>query len=66
MAATEQSPGAGDSAAGPGEDFQYDEAHDIAGAAGAGRITHPVQMPPGTEDDGGDYGYDEAHDFGDR
>jgi hypothetical protein len=49
-----------------GDDYQYDEAHDVpAGPLGGTPAPHRVNPPPtvnlGT---GGDYGYDEAHDFG--
>ena len=49
----------------PGDDYEYDEAHDVA--AGSVRETHAprrVDSPPDVHPgEGGDYGYDEAHDF---
>lgn len=49
----------------PGDDYEYDEAHDVA--AGSMRETPaPRQVDPPSDvhpGEGGDYGYDEAHDF---
>jgi hypothetical protein len=53
-----QGPGAPD----PGEDLEYDLAHDWT-AAGAPAVAHvSVYVATQTPDDGGDYGYDMAHD----
>ena len=50
-----------------GDDYEYDEAHDVlAGPLGETPAPHRVD-PPAPKvnlDAGGDYGYDEAHDFG--
>ena len=49
-----------------GDDYEYDEAHDVP-AAPQGGIPAPRRVdPPPTVNlgAGGDYGYDEAHDFG--
>ena len=48
-----------------GDDYEYDEAHDVlvgplGGTPTPHRVERPPQMNPGA---GGDYGYDEAHDF---
>ena len=50
----------------PGDDYEYDEAHDMpAGPVGGTHTPHPVTPPPKINlGQGGDYGYDEAHDFG--
>jgi hypothetical protein len=49
----------------PGDDFEYDEAHDVpAGPPGRTRAPHRVDPPEMNRGAGGDYGYDEAHDFG--
>ena len=51
----------------PGNDYEYDEAHDVlAGPPGETPAPHRVDPPPPKVnlDAGGDYGYDEAHDFG--
>jgi hypothetical protein len=49
-----------------GDDYEYDEAHDVlAGALGETPAPHRVIPPPKVDlGQGGDYGYDEAHDFG--
>ena len=49
-----------------GDDYEYDEAHDVrAGPLGGTPAPHRVTPPPQVNlDKGGDYGYDEAHDFG--
>ena len=50
-----------------GDDYEYDEAHDVlAGPLGETPAPHRVDPPPPKVilDAGGDYGYDEAHDFG--
>jgi hypothetical protein len=49
-----------------GNDYEYDEAHDVpAGPLGLTPAPHRVTPPPQVNlDKGGDYGYDEAHDFG--
>jgi hypothetical protein len=47
------------------DDYEYDEAHDIADANCAPAARPPVQRPPAgmhVTDDAGDYGYDAAHD----
>ena len=49
----------------PGDDYEYDEAHDVsAGPLGGVRGTHRVDPPEVNLGAGGDYQYDEAHDFG--
>ena len=57
--------GAGKSRIGPGNDYEYDEAHDLA--FGTERETpKPRRVDAPSEvhlSAGGDYGYDEAHDF---
>jgi hypothetical protein len=49
-----------------GEDYGYDEAHDVPGRKPRGQnATPPQEQPrpaPRPVDRGGDYGYDEAHD----
>jgi hypothetical protein len=51
--------------AGPGHDYEYDEAHDVlAQQMATGPAPHRVDAPQKNLDQGGDYGYDEAHDFG--
>jgi hypothetical protein len=49
-----------------GDDYEYDEAHDVlAGPLGETLGPHRVSPPPQVNlGRGGDYGYDEAHDFG--
>ena len=49
-----------------GDDYQYDEAHDLpAGPVGAMPVRHRIDPPPKVNlGAGGDFGYDEAHDFG--
>ena len=50
-----------------GDDYEYDEAHDVpAGSLGGTPAPHRVDAPPPKVNlgAGGDYGYDEAHDFG--
>ncbi len=50
-----------------GDDYEYDEAHDVlAGWPGGIPAPHRVDPPPPKVNigAGGDYGYDEAHDFG--
>ena len=50
-----------------GNDYEYDEAHDVlAGPLGRTPAPHRVDPPPPKLNlgEGGDYGYDEAHDFG--
>jgi hypothetical protein len=49
----------------PGNDYEYDEAHDVPpGPIRESPTPHRVEAPPGIRlDEGGDYGYDEAHDF---
>ena len=49
----------------PGNDYEYDEAHDMpAGPLHEARAHHRVDAPSDvTLGEGGDYGYDEAHDF---
>jgi hypothetical protein len=49
-----------------GDDYEYDEAHDMAaGSLGGTPPPHRVDPPPkGNFGAGGDYQYDEAHDFG--
>ena len=49
-----------------GDDYEYDEAHDVlAGPLGETPAPHRVDSPPNLNlGAGGDYGYDEAHDFG--
>jgi hypothetical protein len=49
-----------------GDDYEYDEAHDMAtGPQGGTPSPHRVDSPPkGNFGAGGDYQYDEAHDFG--
>jgi hypothetical protein len=48
-----------------GNDYEYDEAHDVlAGPLRGTPAPHRVDAPKMTLDAGGDYGYDEAHDFG--
>ena len=51
----------------PGDDYEYDEAHDVP----AGPLRETPAPHRGVESQpemnlgaGGDYGYDEAHDFG--
>ena len=49
----------------PGDDYEYDEAHDVPAAPlGGTRASHRVDPPQVNLGAGGDYGYDEAHDFG--
>jgi hypothetical protein len=49
-----------------GDDYEYDEAHDVpAGLLGGTPAPHRVIPPPKVNlGEGGGYGYDEAHDFG--
>jgi hypothetical protein len=48
-----------------GDDYEYDEAHDVpAGPLGKTPTPHRVSPPQVNLGQGGDYGYDEAHDFG--
>jgi hypothetical protein len=48
----------------PGNDYEYDEAHDaLAEPMSAEPASHRVDAPSRNLDPGGDYGYDEAHDF---
>ena len=50
-----------------GDDYEYDEAHDVwAGPVVETPAPHRVDPPPPKVNlgAGGDYGYDEAHDFG--
>jgi hypothetical protein len=48
-----------------GDDYEYDEAHDVpAGPLGETPAPHRVDPPKVNLGAGGDYGYDEAHDFG--
>jgi hypothetical protein len=48
-----------------GDDYEYDEAHDVpAGPLGGTPAPHPVDPPEVNLGAGWDYGYDEAHDFG--
>jgi hypothetical protein len=48
-----------------GDDYEYDEAHDVpAGPLGETRAPHRIDPPVVNLGAGGDYGYDEAHDFG--
>ena len=58
--------GAEDANIAPGDDYQYDEAHDaLTGPLGRTPAPHRVNHPPKVNlGEGGDYGYDEAHDFG--
>ena len=54
-----QGPGVPD----PGEDLEYDLAHEWTAAAGRAAPAHPsVYVATQTADQGGDYGYDMAHD----
>ncbi len=47
-----------------GDDYEYDEAHDVpAGPLGKTPTRHRVSPPQVNLGQGGDYGYDEAHDF---
>lgn len=49
----------------PGDDYEYDEAHDVpAGPLAGTRAPHRVDPPEVNLGAGGDYEYDEAHDFG--
>ena len=49
----------------PGDDYEYDEAHDVAaGPLGGTPAPHRVDPPEVNLGAGGDYEYDEAHDFG--
>ena len=49
----------------PGDDYQYDEAHDVpARPLEEAPPPHRVDPPEMNLGAGGDYGYDEAHDFG--
>jgi hypothetical protein len=51
----------------PGDDYGYDEAHDVpAESLGQTPAPHRVDPPPPKVNlgAGGDYEYDEAHDFG--
>jgi hypothetical protein len=50
----------------PGNDYEYDEAHDaLDGPVHEKPAPRRVDLPPKPNlDQGGDYGYDEAHDFG--
>ena len=49
----------------PGNDYEYDEAHDVSvGMLGQTPVPHRVDAPSQVHlSEGGDYGYDEAHDF---
>ena len=49
-----------------GNDYEYDEAHDVpAGPLSGIPAPHRVYAPPTVNlGQDGDYGYDEAHDFG--
>ena len=48
-----------------GNDYEYDEAHDVSTPGRSGtRAPHRVDPPQVHLGAGGDYGYDEAHDFG--
>jgi hypothetical protein len=48
-----------------GNDYEYDEAHDVsARKLGGTRAPHRVDQPQVHLGADGDYGYDEAHDFG--
>jgi len=49
-----------------GDDYEYDEAHDLsAGPLSEAPAPHPVYAPTTVNlGQDGDYGYDEAHDFG--
>ena len=58
-------PGAGNPKIPPGDDYEYDEAHDVrAWPVGGTPAPHRVDPPEVNLGAGGDYGYDEAHDFG--
>jgi hypothetical protein len=58
-------PGAESTRMRPGDDYEYDEAHDVqAGPLGAAPAPHRVDPPEVNLGAGGDYEYDEAHDFG--
>lgn len=61
-------PGAGNQSIPQGEDYGYDEAHDmLAGPLRRTPAPHRVNAPPELNlGEGGDYQYDEAHDFGAR
>jgi hypothetical protein len=59
----ENGPGRRDS--GFGNDYEYDEAHDVLSQPVTDTpAPHRVDPPKLKLDPGGDYGYDEAHDFG--
>ncbi len=49
----------------PGDDYEYDESHDVLAGPPAGtHAPYRVVAPPKVNlGQGGDYGYDEAHDF---
>ena len=48
-----------------GNDYEYDEAHDVpARPPGGTHAPHRVDPPEVNLGAGADYGYDEAHDFG--
>jgi hypothetical protein len=49
----------------PGNDYEYDEAHDVVfGTLNEAPVPRRAGAPPEVQlSAGGDYGYDEAHDF---